>query len=302
MTPPQPGADLAPIIDWSEYSADAIDGQALTDNLKKHRAYAAANGLTVVPTPALPDPLPADRAEPPVVAPTTLRAHIEGVEAIADTIEGLDDETLSDADRDELSAMLIGAIAGTQRKVDATANVFAMFEGLEASARLEKERLARRETFYARQIQRLTDYVSDDNDIEARSSRRRNVDAALTSQPAVGRDRARREDRGRMAGISRGAAAGGIKRRSAARWKRGIRSRAPVCARPRGWCARDAPQRYIERHARNARRVSSQAGRGRAGGLLAHPANRLLQFGSVATEQELPASFSPCLGPKYPRK
>ena len=56
--------------------------------------------------------------------------------------------------------MLIGAIAGTKRKVDATANVFAMFETLEAGAKAEKERLAKREAFYARQIARLTEYVT----------------------------------------------------------------------------------------------------------------------------------------------
>ena len=136
-TPPQPATELlaaaAPIIDWSEYNIAAAD------------VPPATFGLAAVPA----------RVPPRV----SLCRHIEGVEAIADTIEGLDDETLSDDAREELSAMLIDAIAGTKRKVDATANVFAMFEALEAGAKAEKERLAKREAFYARQLQRLTDYV-----------------------------------------------------------------------------------------------------------------------------------------------
>lgn len=136
MTPPSRVAALlenaASIIDWSEYEAPP-----------------ATFGLAVVPNKLGND-----------VAPrVSLRRHIEGVEAIADTIEGLDDETLSAEDREELSAMLIDAIAGTKRKVDNTSNVLAMYEALEAGAKHEKERLAKRESFYARQIQRLTDYV-----------------------------------------------------------------------------------------------------------------------------------------------
>jgi len=132
MTPPSPVASLlesaASIIDWS--ACDVPPGTF---------------GLAVVPKAAAPR--------------VSLRAHIEGVEGIADTIEGLDDETLSAEERDELSAMLIAAIAGTKRKVDNTSNVLAMYEALEAGAKAEKERLAKREAFYARQIERLTDYV-----------------------------------------------------------------------------------------------------------------------------------------------
>jgi Siphovirus Gp157 len=135
MTPPSPAANLlenaASIIDWSEFEAPP-----------------ATFGLAIVPKP-----------EAPQAPRVSLRRHIEGVEAIADTIEGLDDETLSAEERDELSAMLIGAIAGTKRKVDNTSNVLAMYEALEAGAKAEKERLAKRESFYARQIERLTDYV-----------------------------------------------------------------------------------------------------------------------------------------------
>lgn len=89
----------------------------------------------------------------------TLRGHIEGVDAIADAIEQLDAEDLDEELRDELSASLISALAGTRAKVDATARTLAMFEHLSAAARGEKERLAAREAYYDRQLERLTDYV-----------------------------------------------------------------------------------------------------------------------------------------------
>lgn len=146
-TPPQPAAELlaaaAPIIDWSEYNVAVVDARVPAP--PPAGAGVTTSGVTT-----------SDVTAPRV----SLRAHIEGVEAIADTIESLDDESLSDDERDELSAMLISAIAGTKRKVDATANVFAMFETLEAGAKAEKERLAKREAFYARQIARLTEYVT----------------------------------------------------------------------------------------------------------------------------------------------
>jgi len=143
MTPPSPAADLlqsaASIIDWSEFNADVPPGTF---------------GLALVPSDQR------DAAQPVAATPRiSLRAHIDGVEAICDTIEGLDDETLSDEEKLELSTMLIAAIAGTKAKVDNTSNVMAMYEGLEASAKREKERLAKREAWAARQLERLTDYV-----------------------------------------------------------------------------------------------------------------------------------------------
>jgi hypothetical protein len=89
----------------------------------------------------------------------TLRGHIAGVEAIADAIEQLDAEDLDDELRDQLSASLIEALAGTRAKVDATARTLAMFEHLAGAARAEKERLAAREAYYDRQIERLQGYV-----------------------------------------------------------------------------------------------------------------------------------------------
>ncbi len=89
----------------------------------------------------------------------SLREHVEGVEAIADTIEHLDDEALSQGARDELSAALIEALAGTRRKVDAVASTLALFESLRMATAAERDRLARRVDFYARQSERLETFV-----------------------------------------------------------------------------------------------------------------------------------------------
>jgi Gp157 protein len=89
----------------------------------------------------------------------SLRAHIETVDAIAGAIEQLDDETLNPAERDEISAELIAAIAGTRAKVDRTCAVLAMFEHLEAAAKTERDRLDRRAAYYARQHERLEKYL-----------------------------------------------------------------------------------------------------------------------------------------------
>jgi hypothetical protein len=117
-----------------------------------HAEPPATFGLSLVPCQPV-----ATAPDPP--AKISLRQHIEGVDAIADAIEQLDAKDLTPEVRDELSAALIGAIAGTKRKVDDTARVLAMFEHLGAAAKAEKDRLAKREAFYARQFERLNDYV-----------------------------------------------------------------------------------------------------------------------------------------------
>jgi hypothetical protein len=100
-------------------------------------------------------------AEPDEIAARrlSLREHVEGVEAIADAIEQLDDETLTQDARDELSAALIEALAGTRKKVDTVASTLALFESLRTAAVTERDRLARRVEFYARQSERLETYV-----------------------------------------------------------------------------------------------------------------------------------------------
>jgi len=94
------------------------------------------------------------------VAPRkSLGEHLDGVSAIIATIEGLDDETLDDAARNELSEMLIAELAGTRRKVDNVSAALATWESLEAAAVREIERLDARRARFARLRQRLQDYV-----------------------------------------------------------------------------------------------------------------------------------------------
>jgi chromosome segregation ATPase len=89
----------------------------------------------------------------------TLAEHLSGVDAIIDTIEGLDDESLDEAARNELSAMLIAELAGTRRKVDNVSAALATWESLEASASREIERLTNRRNRFARLRERLEDYT-----------------------------------------------------------------------------------------------------------------------------------------------
>jgi Siphovirus Gp157 len=97
----------------------------------------------------------------PVISlvPRTLAGHINEVDAIVEMIDALDDEALKGESREELSARLIGAIAGTKKKVDSTCNVLAMFEHLESAAKAECERLKKRAEYYERQRDRLETYV-----------------------------------------------------------------------------------------------------------------------------------------------
>ena len=89
----------------------------------------------------------------------SLGDYISGVDAIIDTIESLDDETLDDAARLELSEMLIAELAGTRRKVDNVSAALATWESLEAAASREIERLEARRVRFARLRTRLEDYT-----------------------------------------------------------------------------------------------------------------------------------------------
>jgi hypothetical protein len=108
-----------------------------------------------------------DRYEAPEPAPPaltivpkgSLRSRIEGVDLILEALDQLDGENLTDQRKLELSEDLISALAGTKQKVDNVNSVLSMFEGLEASAAKEIERLKARAARYANQRQRLTDYV-----------------------------------------------------------------------------------------------------------------------------------------------
>jgi hypothetical protein len=103
-----------------------------------------------------PEPAPSALA---IVPKGSLRSHIEGVDLILEALEQLDGENLTDQRKLELSEDLISALAGTRQKVDNVNSVLSMFEGLEASASKEIERLKARAARYANQRQRLTDYV-----------------------------------------------------------------------------------------------------------------------------------------------
>lgn len=89
----------------------------------------------------------------------TLGEHLSGVEAIIDTIEGLDDDSLDEASRNELSEMLIAELAGTRKKVDSVSAALATWESLEAAAQREIARLEERRHRFARFRQRLEDYT-----------------------------------------------------------------------------------------------------------------------------------------------
>jgi hypothetical protein len=95
-----------------------------------------------------------------IVPRRSLRDRLQGIDLIIETVEALDnDGELTPELRDELSAQLIGELAGTRAKVDATASALAMFESLELSAAREVKRLEARKSFYARQRERLETYI-----------------------------------------------------------------------------------------------------------------------------------------------
>jgi hypothetical protein len=135
--------ELVDLLDGADLYPPAFDGEFSWPEDAPETAPATF-GLSLV-------------ADPPVKK--SLRAHIEGVDAIAQTVESLDDEQLDDEARDELSAMLIAAIAGTKRKVDDTARVLSMFAHLEAAAKSERDRLDKRAKYFARQSERLETYL-----------------------------------------------------------------------------------------------------------------------------------------------
>jgi hypothetical protein len=126
---PTNGIAIAPPIDWQPGDPNP---EASTPE---------ASGLTVVPK------------------RITLREHIEGTDAIIRTIGDLDEEDLTPEAKDELSAMLISALAGTRKKVDATAAAIAGLEHRLAADKAERDRLAKRVQRDERQLERLEDYV-----------------------------------------------------------------------------------------------------------------------------------------------
>lgn len=90
----------------------------------------------------------------------SLYEHVRDVEGIADLVEALDAaEELTPEVSEQLSHALIDAIAGTKDKIDRTTSVLAQFEQAEAAAKAERDRLDRRVKYFARQRERLEEYV-----------------------------------------------------------------------------------------------------------------------------------------------
>jgi Siphovirus Gp157 len=89
----------------------------------------------------------------------SLREHISEVDAIADTIEAMDDEDLTEEARARLAAMLLGAIAGTKNKVDATTAVMARLEHRAEAQKAERDLLDQGLKRSLHQLDRLGDYV-----------------------------------------------------------------------------------------------------------------------------------------------
>jgi hypothetical protein len=94
-----------------------------------------------------------------IVPKQSLREHISEVDAIADTIEAMDAEELTEAARAGLAALLLGAVAGTKKKVDATAAVMARLEHRAEAQKAERDLLDKGMKKSLCQLERLSDYV-----------------------------------------------------------------------------------------------------------------------------------------------
>lgn len=150
------GPDLYPPAFDSEF---CWDEEFAADPVRD--APPATFGLALVP-----DPAAAIQTYSPVPDPPA-RTLREGVDAIAALVEEIDaielDEELSTEEREAAVRILIEnllpILAGTKKKVDSTNAVLAMFEHLAASAKCERDRLAKRVRKYERNVERLESYV-----------------------------------------------------------------------------------------------------------------------------------------------
>lgn len=162
-TPHPPSLTTAALLHFQLEWDPAFDGTL--DNMQPDPEHWREEPLASVAAPTATttsedDAEQARRRAPLTIVPRrSLGALVGGVEAIADAIEALDDETMTPELRDSLSEQLVEALAGTKKKVDSTSAVLAMFESLEAAAKAERERLEKREAYYARQTERLSTYV-----------------------------------------------------------------------------------------------------------------------------------------------
>lgn len=95
-----------------------------------------------------------------LVPKRSLFAHVAEVEDLASLVDALDRANeLTPEAAEELSAALCASIAGTKAKVDRTCAVLAAFDAAESAAKTERDRLDARVKYFARQTERLSDYV-----------------------------------------------------------------------------------------------------------------------------------------------
>ena len=95
-----------------------------------------------------------------LVPKRSLFSYVQEVEDIADLVDQLDRaEELGPEASEQLSHALIQAIAGTRQKTDRVCAVLAAYEAGEAAARAECDRLDARAKYFARQRERLEDYI-----------------------------------------------------------------------------------------------------------------------------------------------
>jgi hypothetical protein len=85
---------------------------------------------------------------------------VRDTEGIADLVEALDAaDELTEEVSAQLSEALCLSIAGTKDKIDRSCGVLASFEAAQAAAKAERDRLDLRVKYFARQAQRLEDYL-----------------------------------------------------------------------------------------------------------------------------------------------
>jgi hypothetical protein len=176
-----------PALEAESYQASAISGlpapapdhdpHALPGDPSQPDAInwsaGVTNGISVIPPegwmsgdPETSEPpewkMPLSVPEPSalrIVPKQSLREHLAEVDAIADTIEAMDAEELTEEVRAGLARLLLGAVAGTKKKVDATARVMAHLEHRAEAQKAERDLLDKGMKKSLCQLERLSDSV-----------------------------------------------------------------------------------------------------------------------------------------------
>jgi len=183
----KPATARKPALEAESYQASAVSGlPAPAPDLDLHalRGYPSrpdpinwsagvTNGISVIPPegwmsgdPETSEPpeckMPLSVPEPSalrIVPKRSLREHVAEVDAIADTIETMDAEELTEEARAGLARLLLGAVAGTKKKVDATARVMARLEHRAEAQKAERDLLDKGMKKSLCQLERLSDSV-----------------------------------------------------------------------------------------------------------------------------------------------